>query len=131
MRLSVLLLEPVNAAIFTAAASQTTALLAYLLVDALFRLHSLVHYHVCVSLPCLMNSRICFAGGMAGGFFATSIGNQRPLGIEGWRFAFLVIAAVSVCTGILTLLMASDPRRVSSYHSTVLCCQAPPPCSLA
>ena len=49
---------------------------------------------------------------MAGGFFATSVGNGHPLGVEGWRFAFFLIASVSVFTGILTLLMASDPRRV-------------------
>ena len=50
---------------------------------------------------------------MAGGFFATSVGNGHVLGVEGWRFAFFLIASVSVFTGILTLLMASDPRRVS------------------
>ena len=52
------------------------------------------------------------AGGMAGGFFATSIGDKHPFGIEGWRFAFFLIASVSVFTGILTAVMASDPRMV-------------------
>ena len=54
----------------------------------------------------------CNVGGMAGGFFATSVGNGHPLGVEGWRFAFFLIASVSVFTGILTLVIASDPRRV-------------------
>ena len=44
----------------------------------------------------------CAAGGMAGGFFATSIGDKHPFGIEGWRFAFFLIASVSIFTGILT-----------------------------
>ncbi len=52
------------------------------------------------------------AGGMAGGFFATSIGSQKPFGVDGWRFAFFVIAGISVCTGFLTAFMASDPRKV-------------------
>lgn len=59
---------------------------------------------------------------MAGGFFATSIGSQRPYGVEGWRFAFFVIAGVSVMTGFLTLFMAADPRKVT----TGSCCQAQP-----
>ena len=54
----------------------------------------------------------CAAGGMAGGFFATSIGDKHPFGIEGWRFAFFLIASVSIFTGILTAVMASDPRMV-------------------
>ena len=61
-----------------------------------------------------MSRCCCGTGGMAGGFFATSVGNGHPLGVEGWRFAFFLIASVSVFTGILTLLMASDPRRVSN-----------------
>ena len=58
--------------------------------------------------------RLCSgdAGGKAGGFFATSVGNGHVLGVEGWRFAFFLIASVSVFTGILTLFIASDPRRV-------------------
>lgn len=52
------------------------------------------------------------AGGMAGGFFATSIGSQKPFGVDGWRFAFFTIAGVSIGTAFLTLLLASDPRKV-------------------
>ena len=51
-------------------------------------------------------------GGMAGAFFATSIGGNRPFGIEGWRFAFFTVAGISVLSGILTVLIASDPRKV-------------------
>lgn len=49
---------------------------------------------------------------MAGAFFATSVGAQRPLGVEGWRFAFFTVAGISVFSGIVTLLFASDPRKV-------------------
>ena len=52
------------------------------------------------------------AGGMAGAFFATSVGAQRPLGVEGWRFAFFTVAGISVFSGIVTLAFASDPRKV-------------------
>ena len=45
-------------------------------------------------------------------FFATSVGDKHPFGIEGWRFAFFLIASVSIFTGILTAVMASDPRMV-------------------
>ena len=30
-------------------------------------------------------------GGMAGAFYATNVGATRPFGIEGWRFAFLLV----------------------------------------
>jgi predicted MFS family arabinose efflux permease len=55
---------------------------------------------------------------MAGGFFATSIGAQEPFGVDGWRFAFFTIAGISVCTGFLTLIMASDPRKVRTERIT-------------
>lgn len=47
-----------------------------------------------------------------GGFFATSVGDSHILGVEGWRFAFFLVASISVCTGILTLFTATDPRHV-------------------
>jgi hypothetical protein len=37
-------------------------------------------------------------------------GHFRPLGIEGWRFAFLTVAAVSALIGVATFLLAHDPR---------------------
>jgi MFS family permease len=38
-------------------------------------------------------------GGMAGGVFATNLGGRLVWGLEGWRFAFHCIAAVSILTG--------------------------------
>lgn len=32
-------------------------------------------------------------GGMAGAFYATNVGATRPFGMEGWRFAFLLVRA--------------------------------------
>ena len=51
------------------------------------------------------------AGGLAGGFFATSVGGLRPLGLEGWRFAFHVVAGISIGAGLVVLAIARDPRR--------------------
>lgn len=50
-------------------------------------------------------------GGMLGGLFATNVGHYAPLGIEGWRFAFLTVAAISVATGYLVSELAVDPRQ--------------------
>ncbi|BDA49896.1 probable quinolone resistance protein NorA at N-terminal half [Coccomyxa sp. Obi] len=49
-------------------------------------------------------------GGMAGGFFATSISGKRPGGIEGWRFAFYVVAALAAVAAVINLLLGHDPR---------------------
>jgi MFS family permease len=49
-------------------------------------------------------------GSMAGGFFATSIGGKSVGRLEGWRFAFLLIAAASVAVGFGVLVFAADPR---------------------
>jgi MFS family permease len=38
-------------------------------------------------------------GGMTGGVFATNMGSHQPYGIDGWRFAFHCVAAVSLVTG--------------------------------
>lgn len=51
-----------------------------------------------------------WAGGMAGGFFATNIGGTVVLGIEGWRCAFHFVALVSVSTSLLVMWLAVDPR---------------------
>lgn len=50
------------------------------------------------------------AGGFAG-FLATSLGGQRPFGVEGWRVVFLIVAAVSALVGCIVALLAADPRR--------------------
>lgn len=46
-----------------------------------------------------------------------------PLGIEGWRFVFLTVALVSASIGVLTFLLAHDPRFESDAQvgSTPLC----------
>lgn len=49
-------------------------------------------------------------GGFAG-FLATSLGGQRPFGVEGWRVVFLIVAAVSALVGSIVALLAADPRR--------------------
>ncbi|KAI3436365.1 hypothetical protein D9Q98_002418 [Chlorella vulgaris] len=50
-------------------------------------------------------------GGLLGAVWATNIGSHRPLGMEGWRFAFLSLACVSAATGVANLLLATDPLR--------------------
>ena len=54
----------------------------------------------------------CLAGATAGGFFATSVGGEHSFLVAGWRFVFLVTASASILSGILVLLLASDPRQV-------------------
>lgn len=49
-------------------------------------------------------------GGMLGALFSTNMGHLQPLGIEGWRFAFLVVALLSVGVGVLNLVGSVDPR---------------------
>ncbi len=50
-------------------------------------------------------------GGMAGGFFATNLGGMQILGLEGWRCAFHLVAALSIVTSVLVMWLAVDPRR--------------------
>ena len=50
-------------------------------------------------------------GGLAGAFFATSIGGLHLLGLEGWRFAFHVVAGISIAAGLTVLAIGRDPRR--------------------
>lgn len=56
------------------------------------------------------------AGGLVGGFFATNVGATQPLGLEGWRFSFHLMAAISVVTAFLIHYLASDPRPRVSLH---------------
>ena len=69
------------------------------------------------------------AGGLIGGFFATNVGASQPLGLEGWRFSFHLMAAISLATAALIHYQASDPRpRVSTSTGSArnkacsLCC---------
>ena len=48
-----------------------------------------------------------------GGFFATNIGSTMPFGMDGWRFAFHLMAAVSLITSALVFYVATDPRRTA------------------
>ena len=50
-------------------------------------------------------------GGLAGGFFATAVGGLHLLGLEGWRFAFHVVAGISIVAGLVVLAIARDPRK--------------------
>lgn len=51
-------------------------------------------------------------GGMAGAFYATNVGATRPMGMEGWRFAFLLVSKLFVapccCRAACGLLVATD-----------------------
>lgn len=37
-------------------------------------------------------------------------GGHSPFGIEGWRFAFLTVALVSIAIGIGNFMFGHDPR---------------------
>lgn len=64
-----------------------------------------------------MMSLTASLGGMAGSFFATNVGGMRPLGVEGWRFAFHLVAAVSILTAMLVFRFAVDPRHMHHHPS--------------
>ena len=50
-------------------------------------------------------------GALVGAIFATNIGHVYVFGImEGWRFAFLTVAIASWIIGLVTWLVAIDPR---------------------
>ncbi|KAK9844419.1 hypothetical protein WJX74_002206 [Apatococcus lobatus] len=63
-------------------------------------------------------------GGLVGGFFATNVGASQPLGLEGWRFSFHLMAAISLVTAALIHYYASDPRPRASLARLVS--KAPP-----
>ncbi|WPT16723.1 hypothetical protein PSENEW3_00004731 [Picochlorum sp. SENEW3] len=47
-------------------------------------------------------------GGMLGALYATNLGAYTPLGIEGWRFVFFSVSALSALAGILNHLFVHD-----------------------
>ena len=51
-----------------------------------------------------------------GGFFGTNVGHFQPLGMEGWRLAFHLVAAISLTTAFLVFYHATDPRRKVCTH---------------
>lgn len=55
-------------------------------------------------------------GALLGALFATNIGPLRPLGMDGWRFAFVCVALVSWAIGALTAMLGVDPRVDSSIN---------------
>ena len=57
-----------------------------------------------------------------GGFFGTNVGHFQPLGIEGWRLAFHLVAVISLTTAGLVYFYGSDPRR------KVRTCSSPSTC---
>lgn len=48
-------------------------------------------------------------GGMLGALYATNMGAYKPLGIEGWRFAFVTVAVLSGIAGLLNAAYVVDP----------------------
>ncbi|KAL4445751.1 hypothetical protein ABPG77_008950 [Micractinium sp. CCAP 211/92] len=53
-------------------------------------------------------------GGLLGSLLGTNLGHLRPFGMEGWRFAFVLVALASWLIGALTLCFARDPRAQQS-----------------
>ncbi|KAK9786693.1 hypothetical protein WJX73_003542 [Symbiochloris irregularis] len=58
-------------------------------------------------------------GAMLGALYATNLGCHHPLGMEGWRFAFVSVAFVSLGIGALTFCFGHDPRFVSDKQVRV------------
>lgn len=49
-------------------------------------------------VPCMPHTLPAASlGGMAGAFYATNVGATRPMGMEGWRFAFLLVSWRCCC----------------------------------
>lgn len=42
-------------------------------------------------------------------------GARRPLGLDGWRFAFVSLAAVSAAAGVANLLLTEEPLRQQQH----------------
>lgn len=64
-------------------------------------------------------------GGMIGGFFATNIGSTMPFGMDGWRFAFHLMALVSLVTSGLVFYIATDPRPTAKNFISPMILSAP------
>lgn len=47
---------------------------------------------------------------------ATVMAGQEFLGMPGWRFAFLMMASVSLIIGLLVYLFVDDPKKTSPMH---------------
>ena len=67
------------------------------------------------TLPSTLSSvdkthKLCCCIAHTRGSYACSVGSTSPFGIEGWRFAFLSVALVSIAIGIGNFMFAHDPR---------------------
>lgn len=58
-------------------------------------------------------SLIGSVGGIGGGVVATIMAGQNYWGIPGWRFAFIMMALLSLLIGVLVFLFVADPRKTS------------------
>lgn len=54
------------------------------------------------------------AGIMAGGLIGTPLSTRKPMGIQGWRVAFVGIGALSVAVGAFAAATMTEPPRESS-----------------
>lgn len=50
-------------------------------------------------------------GGIGGGVLATVMAGQQYWGVQGWRFAFIMMASLSLLIGLLVFLFVVDPRK--------------------
>lgn len=58
-------------------------------------------------------------GGIGGGVLATIMAGHQYWGVPGWRFAFILMAALSSLIGFLVFSFVVDPRKtVSINHDT-------------
>lgn len=54
---------------------------------------------------------------MLGAVFATNMAGYHILGMEGWRFAFRVVAAAAITIGVASIVFVRDPRLVRTVRS--------------
>uniref|UniRef100_I1PGK5 Major facilitator superfamily (MFS) profile domain-containing protein n=1 Tax=Oryza glaberrima TaxID=4538 RepID=I1PGK5_ORYGL len=55
-------------------------------------------------------------GGIGGSILATIMAGRDYWGLPGWRFAFLMVAFLSLLIGLLVYFYTVDPRKVSPSH---------------
>jgi hypothetical protein len=80
-----------------------------------------IHMRSAQQVPCATSRRAAMhrlaagnMGAMLSSVYATNIAGLRILGMQGWRFAFISVAAVSAVTGVAMWLLARDPRCARS-----------------
>ncbi|GAB2279715.1 hypothetical protein Dimus_014355 [Dionaea muscipula] len=55
-------------------------------------------------------------GGIGGGVLATIMAGNEYWGLPGWRFAFIMMATLSLMIGFLVFLFVVDPRRIQGSN---------------